>query len=264
LTEEQIESIVAEYARFDTTDDVIVLLPSASALTNRQRVLIYLVAMRGWPFVKEDDPPPTAATPAELEKALNIAGNSLRPIPKRLKDARLIDESDGRYSVNPVTFPFLKKELIVESAESPSETEPKPRRRASRGKKAARSQTEDVVDLEAPASETDNRDQEEPDPPPSGSAENTATRPPSKRTKRDATSAGAGPLQRLRGLIAGGWFSKPRSTRDMVAEFAKRGLNYKRTDLTRQLLTLTRNEELVRDKARPPEGGPDMWFYRAP
>src|SRR5690606_20377910 len=76
LTEEQIENFVSPYARYDLVAISIVLLLNAMSLSIRQRVIVYLVALRGWPFVVSEDAPPTSATPAELERSLQIPGGT--------------------------------------------------------------------------------------------------------------------------------------------------------------------------------------------
>jgi hypothetical protein len=258
LTEEQIEGIVASHVRYDPSAPAIVLLPGAASLTNRQRILIYLVALRGWPFVRPEDPPPTGATPSELERALQIPGGSLRPLLKQLRDARLVEESDGRYSVNPVSFPFVQQQIEGVEENPPPRPRPRPRARTKAAKRGASSDAAAEGSEDDATEIADDPAQKPPDPPESKKRVRTAT-----RTRRDATVSGTGPLQRLRGFIAGGYFAQPKSTRDIVAEFAKRGANYKRTDLTRQLITLVRSDELSRDMVHDEQVGRKIWKYVA-
>lgn len=83
------------------------------------------------------------------------------------------------------------------------------------------------------------------------------------RKRRDATAKGRGPAVHLRDLIAGGWFSSPRTVQGILAELARRGAVYKRTDLTRLMINLVRSRELTRDQVAL-EGGRNVWHYSAP
>jgi hypothetical protein len=250
LTESQIEELIEPYIRYDVTTKRLVVLPPASELNNRQRVIAYLIALSGWPFVLPDDFPPIALTPAELSRALSIPGGTLRPILKQLKDERLIQENDGRYSVSHVTFPFLKQQLS-------GTTSPRP---ASRGKPRAKSspqsQTEKSETKNTLVDETDSKHEVLPS--------DSARPKPKRRTRRDATAAGAGPLERVRELIREGWFAESKTVKAIVEELASRGATYRGQDLTRQMLVLVRSRELVRQKKQVAGAGKEIWHYSTP
>jgi hypothetical protein len=251
LTEEQIEELIEPFARYDPAARQIVLLPPATELGNRQRVIAYLIALLGWPFVLPDDPPATGMTPAELEAALSISGGSLRPILKTLKDERLIQVADGRYSVHHVNFPFLREQLAAPTSERrPRSTNPK------RAKKSEGGQSTASGSQESPSEST-------PSQPKSGRKKSPAKASNSKRGRRDATAAGAGPLERMRELISEGWFASPRTSRDIIEELGSRGATYRAQDLTRQLLILVRAKELSRTKAVQEATGRKAWHYQS-
>jgi hypothetical protein len=247
LTEEQIEKIVAPYARYDLVAKSIVLLPSAMTLSNRQRVIVYLVALRGWPFVVSEDAPPTSATPAELERSLQIPGGTLRPILKDLRDARLIEATDGRYSANPVTLPFLEEELQRVGDQSNGARQQRPKARAARTNHTA---------PEVSSGATQESDEASPP------AKTNEMRRRATRARRAATVAGGGPMARLQSLIREGWFAQPRTTQDILSYLEARGARYRGQDLTRQLLTLTRSGELKRQKRAPAGSGKPVWHYQ--
>lgn len=110
LTEVQVEEIVANYIRYDPTLKEIVFLPPAASLPNKAKVLLYLVALQGWPFVTQDTVP-TEATPAKLENVLNVPGGTVRRILKELKDSHFISPKGRSYSVRSGALPHIKTEI---------------------------------------------------------------------------------------------------------------------------------------------------------
>lgn len=246
LTEEQIEDLIKPFLRYDASARRLVLLPPATELQNRQRVIAYLIGLLGWPFVLPDEPPATSMTPAELEEALKIPGGTLRPILKELKDARLIEVRDGKYSVSHVTFPFLKEQL---KGKSP------PPQKSRKRRKTTQSEKKPQLDLAGEESQETGRARQ------GTSDEGSLTK---RRGRRDATVAGAGPLERVQELIREGWFATPRSVRDIVSELASRGATYRGQDLTRQMQTLVRERELTRSKAAKGGSGREVWHYQVP
>jgi len=127
LTEEAIETLIEDYIRYDVEEKEITLLPAATALSSKQKVLVYLVALQGWPIVaKGEDVPPTAAKPAEIGERVGIHGGTLRPLLKDLKDRHLIGWKGGMYLVRAASLADIKKEMDgTASAKKP----PRPRRK---------------------------------------------------------------------------------------------------------------------------------------
>lgn len=84
-----------------------------------------------------------------------------------------------------------------------------------------------------------------------------------KRVRRSATSTGKGPSERILDLKAAGWFREPKTLQGVINELSRLGANYKRTDLTRQMQTLTQRGDLVRRRQTPSKGGRAVWHYSA-
>ena len=110
LTEKQIEELVADYVRYDVDDKSIILMPQAAHLPNRCKVLVYLTAIQGWPFVSHEAVP-TDSTPAQIEEALNIPGGTLRPLLKDLKESHLIAVHGRTYSIKTAALSTIRGEI---------------------------------------------------------------------------------------------------------------------------------------------------------
>lgn len=98
IAESVIEAIVSKHIRYYTDTLEIGFTPEGAELSSENKVLVYLVALLGWRYVTES-PPVISTKPADLEKVLGIAGGTLRPLLKNLKDAHLISPSAEGYSV---------------------------------------------------------------------------------------------------------------------------------------------------------------------
>lgn len=98
IAESVIEAIVSKYVRYYTDTLEIGFTPEGADLSSEKKVLVYLVALLGWPYVT-DSSPVIPTKPADLEKTLGIPGGTLRPLLKNLKDAHLIAPSAEGYTV---------------------------------------------------------------------------------------------------------------------------------------------------------------------
>ncbi|MES2059696.1 MAG: hypothetical protein V4438_01560 [Patescibacteria group bacterium] len=99
VSEEQIEAIIADRIKYDPKNQKVVLLPNARTLSNDRKILLYLVALKGWKFLIEKETPHEDASPLEITHATGIPGGSVRPILRGLEDRKIIITHKGRYEV---------------------------------------------------------------------------------------------------------------------------------------------------------------------
>jgi len=227
LTEDAIEEIVAAYVRYDPDEATVAFTPAAATLQNRAKVLVYLVALQGWPFVI-DKTVSIDAKPAEIGKHVGIQGGSLRPILKELKDRHIIAEKSGRYFVRPVTLSTIKAQLGGSEGQPSTPKLPSRRRRKS---KIAQSPKDDV------------------------GLEN-------KKTGRRDTGAKTGNLAaRFNKWIDDGFFDQPKTLSDVQKRFHKEGLIVARTSVPTYLLKAVRKGRLTREEVDVNKR--TVWVYRS-
>src|SRR5690242_13808684 len=98
LTEAAIEEIVRNYIRYDPSTYEVVLTPAGLTLSNDAKILVLLVAVAGWQYVI-DEVRVVDTKPAALEQMTGIAGGTLRPVLKKLKDAHLVVTTNEGYAI---------------------------------------------------------------------------------------------------------------------------------------------------------------------
>jgi len=228
LAEDVIERIISDYVRFDPDHKEIVFTPEVHGLPNKTKILIYLVAQQGWPYVL-DEVVPVDAKPSEIEEHTNIAGGTLRPLLKELKDRNIISEKSGRYSVRAVALRTIQDELDGTAAGS------KLRKRRS-GRKQ--------------------KDEEESDAATESANNGEQTSSSKKRVRR---SSGGGVAERFQSWIDEGYFDKPKSLGDVQARFHKEAIIVPQTSLPSYLLKGVRSGQLKRDRAEV--NGKTVWVY---
>ena len=232
LTEEAIEDIMSEYARYDIEEREIVFTPEAAALSSKAKVLVFLVAQQGWPFVV-DDAIDVEIAPSYMEDLLGIQGGTLRPILKNLKDRNILVAKSGKYSVRPSGLDAVKAEL---------DGRPIASRRAKKGvgnKKSIETQEGDENSINT----TPSPDQE------------------SARTPRSVKRSGLGTGKAFDELVNGGFFDDGKTLADLQKRFHERAIIINQSSLPNYLLRAIRNDRLSREKETV--GGKRVWVYKS-
>jgi hypothetical protein len=99
LKEEEIESIITDFLKYDPTNKAVVFLPKTYGLSAEKKILLHLVALRGWRFVSKEDSPAADALPREIERVTGVPGGTLRPTLRALVQSKMLDCRKGRYEI---------------------------------------------------------------------------------------------------------------------------------------------------------------------
>ena len=222
LKEADIEAIVSDYVRYDEDEKEIAFTPSGTALAARKKVLVYLVALQGWPFISAGVP--TDATPTQIADHLGMPGGTVRPILIDLRERNLIAGKDGRYSVRAASLHAVKAELNGEGVA-----------RAPRARRAAK-----PAGAEPKSSRVDQR---------------------RRRANGGTKASGKSGSQQARfdGWIEAGFFAEPRTLGDVQKKFRQSGVIIARTSIPQLLLKAVRGDRLMRSEAEV--DGKSVWVY---
>lgn len=95
ITEELLEDVLKTYVRLVEEDQEVVLLPATEKLLIKQKVLLYLAGVYAWDLLLSHEKN-TPLKNSDIEQALGVEGNTLRPILKTFRDSQLIEQvGDG-------------------------------------------------------------------------------------------------------------------------------------------------------------------------
>jgi hypothetical protein len=225
LTEGAVEALIKDFVRYDVEEKEITFLSAASTLSGKQKVLVYLVALQGWPIVAKGEEIPTAAKPADIGDRVGIQGGTLRPLLKYLKDRHLIAWKGGAYSVRAASLVDIKAEMDGTATV-------KAKKAASR--KGAAQQS-------AKAAKSD------------------------PKAKRKSAASKSGELnKRFNSWIDGGFFQKPRTLAEVQDRFHEQGDIIPQTSIPRYLLTAVRAKPPRLTRKRADVNGKEVWVYTSP
>ena len=227
LAEEAIESIVREYIRYDTDEKEIAFTPAGAALPNKAKVLVYLVGLQGWKFIGKEAIT-DSAKPNQLEEALGIAGGTLRPILKDLKDRHLLISKSGGYSVRAANLNAIESE--VQGVQGSMAGPPK---RTKRKKSSTRSDK---------------------------GSKQVNPKPSTKGGRKSAASQAREVGSQFDEWIEQGYFSTPRTSADVLRRFHEEGTIIPRSSVPQYLLKAVREHRLSRKKENL--DGKQVYVYR--
>lgn len=224
IAEETIEKIVARYVRYDPAAHKIVWTPKAESLGNDAKVLVFLVAVFGWQYIS-DASQDVATRPADLENELGIAGGTLRPILKRLKDAHLLTVVDGHYRVQFANLDSIEAAVAGEMPKADW---------SSRRRKPTRIKHEEV-------------DGERLD--------------PVGKARKKSRGPSGGLKTFLIKWSGEGFFNEPKTLADLLERYHEHGVITKQTSLSGLMLEAVREGLFARTKVDV--AGKQVWAYRA-
>jgi hypothetical protein len=235
LDEATIERIVGSYLRYDVEAQELTFLQPFAKLSNKAKILAYLVGLQGWKFITEE-PIASDARPADIESATGIPGGSLRPTLRGLCDSHVVSERGSRYSVRATSLPVIEAELKGEG-----ESVAAPRSRPSRRKVSRRTrETED-----ASAGDATQADEE-------------AAAVDTKRGRKLGGKTGniAATFERW---IDEGYFDEPRTLADVQKRFRREAMMVPQTSLPGYFLGAVRKDRLNREEMTL--GSRTVWAY---
>lgn len=239
LDEAAIERIVAPYVRYDVDAKEIHFMPAFAGLSNKVKILVFLVALQGWRFVT-DDPMPSDARPADIEAATRIPGGSLRPVLRGLSENHHVFERDSRYSVRGTSF------LVIEAELNGGEERVVVRRQRPSGRKSAKDTGEAVAETDETAAD-------------SASVEEAAVADDGAKKSRKVGSKTGNLAATFERWIDEGYFDEPRTLSDVQKRFRIEAIMVPQTSLPGYFLAAVRKGRLMRDEVEA--NGKTVWAY---
>lgn len=221
LTEKAIEDIIGPYISYDPRTKQISFTAKAKNLPHKHKIILYLVALHGWPFVT-DESLPTTVKPADLEMVLGIRGGTLRPILKSLKDAHYLIAKERRYGIQAASLDDIKAMLGGETASTRVVPSKSGRRKVTAKKNETNSASKDGG-------------------------------------KRKSHTKGVDLGAMFRGWITDGYFKQRRSMKDVKQKFRQKGVMVENTTLPTYFLAALRDDLLEREQAEV--DGRKVWVY---
>jgi hypothetical protein len=224
--EAAIERVVTPYLRYDTEAQEFTFLSPFAGLSNKAKILVYLVGLQGWRFVS-DEPVASDARPADIEAATGIPGGSVRPVLRELCDNHVLVERGGSYSVRATSLPTVEAEVAGAAVRPVQPSRRKGNRPKQRAKEAA---TEEEFGADA-----------------------GIARVGPKRGRK----TGVGPT--FDKWIDEGYFDEPKTLAEVQNRFRKEAIIVPQTSLPGYFLGAVRNKRLKREEITV--GNKTVWAY---
>ncbi|KAB2874193.1 MAG: hypothetical protein F9K38_15910 [Pseudorhodoplanes sp.] len=225
LTEGAIEGIVRDYVRYDAEQREIGFTPKFAELSNKAKILVYLVALQGWPYIVKESAP-SDPKPADIGDELGIPGGTLRPLLKDLKERHLIATKAGRYLVRSSSFDAIQKEIAGLGNDGGIASKAKSSRRS----KKTKTNQQKVGAI-------------------------------SKSSKKVATGGSKEITLKFNKWVETGFFAKGKTLGDVQARFHQEAIIIPQSSIPKYLLRAVRDGRLSRDMQEV--NGKRRWVYRS-
>jgi len=112
LQEELIESLVASYIRYDVSQRVVIFLPEkVQELTIPQKIVVYLLALKGWQYFDNSENVLQDAPPKAIAEAIMENGSTTRSNLQILLKKGLILKNSTKYSIPSIAIHKIQNYL---------------------------------------------------------------------------------------------------------------------------------------------------------
>lgn len=113
LDEEKVTEILSRYVRYDSSNGEVRFTPMATQLSNKKKLLLFLVAESARELLGNEVLQATKTTnPTAIGKMLNMKGNTLRPLLKSLKESGLVVIEKEGYRVPNQALDVVKQVIF--------------------------------------------------------------------------------------------------------------------------------------------------------
>ena len=96
ISEDLIEHILKEKVMLIQDGHKVILTREGISYSNKIKILLFLAGGKAWELIDKIN---LSFSPSDMEKILNIPGNSLRPLLKELSDDYQIENTQGKYKI---------------------------------------------------------------------------------------------------------------------------------------------------------------------
>ncbi len=104
--------MVVPFATVEVESGRVYFKPEADKLTTKQKILVYLLARLAL-SQRSGDLAVAAVLPREIQDGTSLPGGTVRPQLQKLVQEHVVQNSDGRYSVQPGALERAHKQLAM-------------------------------------------------------------------------------------------------------------------------------------------------------
>lgn len=109
LQEQLIEDLLSTYIRYDINNKAVVFVPEKiNELSSPHKIVIYLLALKGWKYVSDSLDVSLVAKPKDIAGAIMENGSTIRSHLQILLKKGLIQKSSAGYSIPPIAINMVR------------------------------------------------------------------------------------------------------------------------------------------------------------